>query len=59
MLKFRLDRPNNHVTLDPISNSPLMQRLGYTQNEFTRLGQHLTSTYNHAQKRSLNDVIVM
>ena len=28
--------------LDPISNSPLLQRLGYTENEFTRLGQHLT-----------------
>lgn len=36
------DRPNNHVKLDPIPNSPLMQRLGYTENEFTRLGQHLT-----------------
>lgn len=34
-------RPNNHVVLDPISNSPLLQRLGYTENEFTKLGQHL------------------
>ncbi|KAK4624368.1 UPF0676 protein [Fulvia fulva] len=35
-------RPNNHITLDPISNSPLLQRLGLTDNEFTKLGQHLT-----------------
>ena len=35
-------RPNNHVVLDPIKNSPLMQRLGLTENVFTKLGQHLT-----------------
>ena len=34
-------RPNNHVVLDPIKNSPLLQRLQYTENEFTKLGQHL------------------
>ena len=37
-----LDRPNNHVVLDPISNSPLLQRRGSTENEFTKLGRHLT-----------------
>lgn len=36
-------RPNNHVVLDPISNSPLLQRLGLTTNAFTELGQHLTT----------------
>ncbi|KAJ5619839.1 hypothetical protein N7510_003823 [Penicillium lagena] len=36
-------RPNNHVVLDPIPNSPLLQRLGLTQNAFTELGQHLTT----------------
>lgn len=36
-----LARPNNHVVLDPISNSPLLQRSGFTENEFTKLGQHL------------------
>ncbi|EME84374.1 uncharacterized protein MYCFIDRAFT_187405 [Pseudocercospora fijiensis CIRAD86] len=35
-------RPNNHVVLDPISNSPLLQRLGIKDNDFTSLGQHLT-----------------
>lgn len=35
-------RPNNHVVLNPISNSPLLQRLGIKDNEFTKLGQHLT-----------------
>ncbi|KAJ5225886.1 naringenin-2-oxoglutarate 3-dioxygenase [Penicillium chermesinum] len=35
-------RPNNHVILDPISNSPLLNRLGLHDNELTRLGQHLT-----------------
>ncbi|KAJ5669565.1 Clavaminate synthase-like protein [Penicillium macrosclerotiorum] len=35
-------RPNNHVVLDPITNSPLLKRLGLTENEFTKLGQHLT-----------------
>jgi hypothetical protein len=35
-------RPNNHVVLDPINNSPLLNRLGLTENEFTKLGQHLT-----------------
>ena len=27
--------------LDPISNSPLLQRLGLTENEFTKLDRHL------------------
>ncbi|KAJ5170442.1 uncharacterized protein N7500_003225 [Penicillium coprophilum] len=36
-------RPNNHVVLDPIRNSPLLQRLGLTTNVFTELGQHLTT----------------
>lgn len=35
-------RPNNHVVLDPITNSPLLQREGLTENELTKLGQHLT-----------------
>lgn len=35
-------RPNNHVILDPINNSPLLQRLGLEENDFTKLGQHLT-----------------
>lgn len=38
-----LHRPNNHVVLDPIANSPLLQRLGRTTNAFTELGQHLTT----------------
>ncbi|KAI0838401.1 Clavaminate synthase-like protein [Hypoxylon sp. FL0890] len=36
-------RPNNHVVLDPIQNSPLLNRLGLTSNAFTELGQHLTT----------------
>lgn len=36
-------RPNNHVVLDPIKNSALLNRLGLTQNAFTELGQHLTT----------------
>ncbi|KAF3769146.1 Clavaminate synthase-like protein [Cryphonectria parasitica EP155] len=36
-------RPNNHVVLDPIKNSPLLERLGKTSNVFTELGQHLTT----------------
>ncbi|ROW05910.1 hypothetical protein VPNG_08025 [Cytospora leucostoma] len=36
-------RPNNQVVLDPIQNSPLLQRLGKTSNAFTELGQHLTT----------------
>ncbi|KAI1486467.1 hypothetical protein F5X96DRAFT_682004 [Biscogniauxia mediterranea] len=36
-------RPNNHVVLDPIANSPLLQRLGLTSNAFTEIGQHLTT----------------
>lgn len=35
-------RPNNHVLLNPIRNSPLLQRLDLTENEFTKLGQELT-----------------
>ena len=40
-LTFNL-RPNNHVVLDPISNSPLLNRLGLKDNDLTKLGQHLT-----------------
>ncbi|KAL2837472.1 hypothetical protein BJY01DRAFT_237850 [Aspergillus pseudoustus] len=36
-------RPNNHVVLDPIQNSPLLQRLGLTVNAFTEVGKHLTT----------------
>ncbi|KAJ5928956.1 hypothetical protein N7466_007912 [Penicillium verhagenii] len=36
-------RPNNHVVLDPIENSPVLNRLGLTRNAFTELGQHLTT----------------
>ncbi|KAJ5503312.1 hypothetical protein N7463_006186 [Penicillium fimorum] len=36
-------RPNNHIVLDPIQNSPLLQRLGLTTNVFTELGKHLTT----------------
>lgn len=35
--------PNNHVVLDPIPNSPLLQRLGLTSNAFTELRRHLTT----------------
>lgn len=35
-------RPNNHVLLNPIRNSPLLDRLGLTENDFTKLGQQLT-----------------
>ena len=35
-------RPNNHVVLDPITNSPLLDRLGLKDNDLTKLGQHLT-----------------
>ncbi|ERS96085.1 naringenin,2-oxoglutarate 3-dioxygenase [Sporothrix schenckii 1099-18] len=36
-------RPNNQVVLDPLTNSPLLKRLGYESNAFTELGQHLTT----------------
>ncbi|KAL4866782.1 hypothetical protein BDV12DRAFT_187200 [Aspergillus spectabilis] len=36
-------RPNNNVVLDPIANSPLLQRLGLTSNVFTDVGKHLTT----------------
>ncbi|GAM39910.1 naringenin,2-oxoglutarate 3-dioxygenase [Talaromyces pinophilus] len=36
-------RPNNHIVLDPIQNSPVLNRLGLTKNAFTELGQHLTT----------------
>ncbi|KAL4963612.1 uncharacterized protein BDV14DRAFT_83310 [Aspergillus stella-maris] len=36
-------RPNNHVVLDSIANSPLLQRLGKTNNVFTDVGKHLTT----------------
>ncbi|KAK5684326.1 hypothetical protein LTS10_004193 [Elasticomyces elasticus] len=35
-------RPNNHVILDPISNSPVLKRLGLESNDFTKIGQHLS-----------------
>jgi hypothetical protein len=35
-------RPNNHVILNPIQNSPVLKRLGLVQNAFTDLGLHLT-----------------
>lgn len=35
-------RPNNQVLLDPISNSPVLDKLGLKSNAFTELGQHLT-----------------
>ena len=31
------------MVLDPINNSPLLNRLGLTSNVFTELGQHLTT----------------
>lgn len=39
---FFQNRPNNNVILDPIDNSPLLKRLGKTENAFTTIGQHLT-----------------
>ncbi|KAL5333326.1 hypothetical protein BJX70DRAFT_403668 [Aspergillus crustosus] len=36
-------RPNNDVVLDPLANSPLLQRLGRTSNVFTEVGKHLTT----------------
>jgi hypothetical protein len=41
--KLIWNSPNNHVVLDPITNSPLLERLGLTKNVFTELGQHLTT----------------
>ncbi|KAI9733453.1 MAG: hypothetical protein M1818_007201 [Claussenomyces sp. TS43310] len=35
-------RPNNHVILDPISNSPVLNRLDLKANDFTALGNRLT-----------------
>ena len=35
-------RPNNHVYLDPITNSPLLNRLNKNENDFTALGKRLT-----------------
>lgn len=35
-------RPNNHVTLNTITNSPLLNRLGLKENDLTSAGQHLT-----------------
>lgn len=29
------------MVLDPITNSPLLKRMGYTSNVFTEIGQHL------------------
>ncbi|KAK8203406.1 hypothetical protein M8818_005297 [Zalaria obscura] len=35
-------RPNNHVVLDPLNDSPVLDKLGLTTNQFTELGEHLT-----------------
>ncbi|CAG8961286.1 hypothetical protein HYFRA_00013565 [Hymenoscyphus fraxineus] len=35
-------RPNNHVYLDPITNSPVLQRTEKTSNPFTALGKRIT-----------------
>lgn len=35
-------RPNNHVYLDPITNSPVLQRTKKTENSFTALGKRIT-----------------
>lgn len=35
-------RPNNHVYLDPITNSPVLQRTEKTENSFTALGKRIT-----------------
>ena len=40
--KLATNRPNNDVVLNPIDNSPVLQRLGLTSNEFTRLGKNIT-----------------
>lgn len=42
-LQLTCHRPNNHIVLDPIQNSPVLNRLGLTKNAFTELGQHLTT----------------
>ncbi|KAB8073250.1 hypothetical protein BDV29DRAFT_201924 [Aspergillus leporis] len=36
-------RPNNHVILNPIQNSPVLNRQGLTKNVFTDLSVHLTT----------------
>jgi len=36
-------RPNNHVILEPISNSPLLNRLNFKANDFTSLGKRLST----------------
>ncbi|KAK6062870.1 flavonol synthase [Seiridium cupressi] len=36
-------RPNNHVLLDPIADSPVLDRLGLKSNALTELGRHLTT----------------
>ena len=43
MLVADVYRPNNHVVLDPIQNSPLLNGLKLTENAFTELGEHLTA----------------
>jgi len=35
-------RPNNHVVLEPIANSPLLNRLDFKANDFTSLGKKVT-----------------
>ena len=42
LLKYAPKDQNNQVVLDPIENSPLMQRMGLVSNDFTNLGKHLT-----------------
>ena len=42
MLKF-LRRPNNDVKLATVKESPVLQRLGFTQNEFEKNGHEVPS----------------
>lgn len=42
ILLTRFYSPNNDVILDPISNSPVLKRLGLESNDFTKLDQHLS-----------------
>jgi DNA-binding MarR family transcriptional regulator len=38
-----LRRPNNDVVLEPINNSPVLQKLNLKSNDFTALGNKLTT----------------
>lgn len=37
-----MHRPNNHVYLDPITNSPVLSSLNLNKNDFTTLGKRIT-----------------